>query len=84
MKEQGLQVVDSLVALDGCGTVKVMLTNVLGITQKAATHTEIGVASPVELIDPCMPSAGVSDDESQFEVGCESACPNIRQMIVES
>ena len=38
------------------------------------------MASPVELVDPCMRSAGVSNDGSQFQVG---ACPTVRQTIVE-
>ena len=51
--EMGLQLVDEFVQLSDDNTnVKVLLINSSGITQRVEKDTEIGVALPVEVVDP--------------------------------
>ena len=58
LKERwGLQIADTVFQHSREGTIKVLLTNCLGFSQRAEEGMEIGSVVPVEVVDPQKPAA---------------------------
>ena len=51
-RERGVQVTDSVVMPSTDGIARVMITNCLGISQRAEMGMDVGIATPIEVIDP--------------------------------
>ena len=51
-RDRGVQVADSVIVPSEDGIVRVMITNCLGMSQRAEMGMEVGVATPTEVIDP--------------------------------
>ena len=51
-RERGVQVADSVIVPSEDGMARVMITNCLGMSQRAEMGMEVGVATPMEVIDP--------------------------------
>ena len=51
-QERGVQVADSVVMPSEDGIARVMITNCLGMSQRAEMGMEVGIATPTEVIDP--------------------------------
>ena len=51
-RERGVQVADSVVVPSADGIARVMITNCLGMSQRAEMGMEVGIATPTEVVDP--------------------------------
>ena len=51
-QERGVQVADAIVEPSADGIARVMITNCLGMSQRAEMGMEVGTATPTEVIDP--------------------------------